>query len=105
MSLILDALNRSRNDAQQVPGLATSYDVGSSPRTTGWRGWLLPGALVVAVLLIIWLLWERSGDRAAAPPAESPAPAPGAAAIAPAPVPASPRRACADSRTCAHSRT
>ncbi|MCB1846035.1 MAG: general secretion pathway protein GspB [Halieaceae bacterium] len=90
MSLILDALNRSRNDAQQVPGLATSYDVGSSPRTTGWRGWLLPGALVVAVLLIIWLLWERSGDRAAAPPAESPAPAPGAAAIAPAPVPASP---------------
>ena len=90
MSLILDALNRSRNDTQQVPGLATSYDVGSSPRARGWRGWLLPGALVIAVLLIIWLLWERSGDQAAAPPAASPAPPPGAAAIAPAPVPASP---------------
>ena len=88
MSLILDALNRSRNDAQQVPGLATAYDVGSSSRAGGWRGWLLPGALVAAVLLIIWLLWERSGDQAGAPPAESPAPAP--AAIASAPVPASP---------------
>ena len=90
MSLILDALNRSRNDTQQVPGLATSYDFGSSPRARGWRGWLLPGALVIAVLLIIWLLWERSGDQAPAPHAASPAPPPGAAAIAPAPVPASP---------------
>jgi hypothetical protein len=90
VSLILDALNRSRNDTQQVPGLATSYDFGSSPRARGWRGWLLPGALVIAVLLIIWLLWERSGDQAPAPHAASPAPPPGAAAIAPAPVPASP---------------
>jgi hypothetical protein len=91
VSLILDALNRSRNDAQQVPGLATSYLPASGPRAGGWRAWLLPGALAVAVLLIIWLLWERSGGQAAPPSVELSSPAdPGAAAIAPAPVPAPP---------------
>lgn len=91
MSLILDALNRSRNDAQQVPGLATSYVPANSPRAGGWRAWLLPGALAVAVVLIIWLLWERSGGQVAPPSAELNSPAaPSAAAIAPASPPAEP---------------
>lgn len=86
MSLILDALNRSRNDAQQVPGLATFHHGDSGSRTGGWRSYLLPGALFVAVLLIVWLLWERSGDQPAAADIPQSGGAQSAAGVAPAAV-------------------
>ncbi|MEZ5568539.1 MAG: general secretion pathway protein GspB [Halioglobus sp.] len=58
MSLILDALNRSRRDAAPVPGLDTYHAAETAPR--GARAYLPWFALALAVLLIIWLLWDRS---------------------------------------------
>ena len=59
MSLILDALNRSRQNTDQVPDLATQHYAENS--TGGSRGrqyvpWL---ALLVALLVIGWLVLDR----------------------------------------------
>ena len=67
MSLILDALNRSRQDTEQVPGLATQHYVDRD--LAGGRNWrqFLPWlALLVALLVIGWLLIDRDP---ASPPA------------------------------------
>ncbi len=65
MSLILDALNRSREDDTQVPGLATQHygptDGDSDP---SWKRFVPWAALAVALLVIAWLVFNR--------PAESP---------------------------------
>jgi general secretion pathway protein B len=57
VSLILDALNRSRQDANPVPGLATHHPVeqieGEGHRYLPWV------ALSVALVLIAWLVMER----------------------------------------------
>ncbi|MEM9254615.1 MAG: general secretion pathway protein GspB [Pseudomonadota bacterium] len=61
MSLILDALNRSRQDAEAVPGLATQH--GSVPRAEArWRRYLPWLALLVAALIIGVLLVRVSSD-------------------------------------------
>ena len=54
MSLILDALNRSRQDTDPVPGLATHHPV--EQLASGKRQLLPWVALVVALVLIAWLL-------------------------------------------------
>lgn len=70
MSLILDALNRSRGEQDEVPTLGTRHDyVGQ--RSAAWV-WGLLLALLAAVLLIAWLLWERAAE----PPVELAAPSP-----------------------------
>ena len=58
MSLILDALNRSRQDADPVPGLGTQHP--STPMTLSARQTLPWIALLVALILIGWLIWERN---------------------------------------------
>lgn len=58
MSLILDALNRSRQDADPVPGLATQHP--TEPMTLSMRQMLPWVGLLVAVFLIVWLVWERN---------------------------------------------
>lgn len=63
MSLILDALNRSRREAEQVPGLATAHDIEAPPPRGRGQQRLLLAALLVAFLLIAWLLWERTGQN------------------------------------------
>jgi len=83
VSLILDALNRSRHDADPVPGLASSHgDPESGSDRPAWRPvfpWL---ALGVALIAVGWLLLERGEQGAAqAPTATVPAePAPAAVA-------------------------
>ncbi len=57
MSLILDALNRSREDANPVPGLTTHHRV--EEVAVNRRQYLLWVALSVAVVLIAWLFMER----------------------------------------------
>lgn len=69
MSLILDALNRSRQDADPVPGLVTQHSV--APVVRRYFPWF---ALFVAVLLIVWLVWERGTSPASAPNADIGAP-------------------------------
>lgn len=59
MSLILDALNRSRDDANPVPGLATHHSVESVSAER--RQYLLWVALAIAVVLIAWLMLEKFG--------------------------------------------
>lgn len=62
MSLILDALNRSRGDSDPVPGLATHHPVESlEPERRQYLPWI---ALAIALVLIAWLIFERF----AAPP-------------------------------------
>lgn len=58
MSLILDALNRSRTEAEPVPGLASEpvFLPDTEPKLTARLPWV---ALVAALLLIGWLLYER----------------------------------------------
>ena len=58
MSLILDALNRSRQDADPVPGLGTQHP--SAAMTISARQILPWIALLVALILIGWLIWERN---------------------------------------------
>ena len=72
MSLILDALNRSRQDADPVPGLVTQHSV--APVAPVVRRYLPWFALFVAVLLIVWLVWERGTSPASAPNADVGAP-------------------------------
>ena len=68
MSLILDALNRSRREDEAVPGLDTYHPVASKRRTPGrYMPWI---ALAVALLIIAWLLLDR--DRAPVPAASVP---------------------------------
>lgn len=68
MSLILDALNRSRREDEAVPGLDTYHPVASKRRTPGrYMPWV---ALAVALLIIAWLLLDR--DRAPVPAASAP---------------------------------
>ena len=65
MSLILDALNRSRQDSDPVPGLATHHPM---EQIASGKRQLLPWvALAVAVVLIAWLLLERGSDSPAVP--------------------------------------
>ena len=63
MSLILDALNRSRQDSEQVPGLGSHHPTDSalagSEGGIGWVQWLLVAGLALAVLVIGWLLFDR----------------------------------------------
>lgn len=71
MSLILDALNRSRQESDPVPGLTTHHPM---EQVSSGKRQLLPWiVLVVALALIAWLLLERGS----APP-----PAPSASGIA-----------------------
>lgn len=57
MSLILDALNRSREDANPVPGLTTHHSV--EQVAVNRRQYALWVALSVAVIVIAWLFVER----------------------------------------------
>lgn len=57
MSLILDALNRSRDDVDAVPNLATHHPV--EPLPSGRRHYLPWAVLAVALVLIVWLVVER----------------------------------------------
>jgi outer membrane biosynthesis protein TonB len=78
MSLILDALNRSRQESEQVPGLSSVHPVEDKTIDMSWLPWLLVCALALAVLAIGWLLFDRA-------PQPQPAPAVPTAAITPAP--------------------
>ncbi len=62
MSLILDALNRSRQDENPVPGLGTHHPVDSNQ--PDWRQYLVWVALAVALVGIAWMVL----DRFSAPP-------------------------------------
>jgi general secretion pathway protein B len=66
MSLILDALNRARQQENAVPGLATQHPL--EQLTARRRQLLLWGALAVAVVIIAWLVVDRW--RAPASPGE-----------------------------------
>jgi hypothetical protein len=71
MSLILDALNRSRQDSEQVPGLGSHHPTDNTPADSeggiGWVQWLLVAGLALAVLVIGWLLFERMPPAAEIP--------------------------------------
>lgn len=78
MSLILDALNRSSQDAGQVPGLGTVHyqDRPEGDGRARRRQLLLVAALAIALAAITWLLLDRRqapvatvepGQRAAQP--------------------------------------
>ena len=72
MSLILDALNRSRVDNQEVPDIAARHYPDSAepePWSAGrWRTRLPWLALLAALLVIAALLLERASRSPAAPP-------------------------------------
>jgi len=69
MSLILDALNRSRQDTDDVPGLATQHYVESD--VASGRNYSLWLALLVALLVILWLMYDRYTGPVVTPPAQS----------------------------------
>ena len=58
MSLILDALNRSRGDESSVPGLATEHTLPIA-RESHLFQWVAVAALVLAAGLIFYLLLDR----------------------------------------------
>lgn len=93
MSLILDALNRSRQEAEQVPGLSSVHPVEGSTIDMSWLPWALVCALALSVLAIGWLLFERAPQPLPAPVAPALESTPQAAAplLTPAPAPASPQ--------------
>jgi hypothetical protein len=64
VSLILDALNRSRQDTGQLPGLETLHYSEDRSRPVPVFAWVLAGALVLAVSVIVWLVLERGGSSA-----------------------------------------
>lgn len=70
MSLILDALNRSRQERDAVPGLATDHlpnrDREPAP---AWRKWLPWIALGAALVIIVGLLLERGAESPSSPAA------------------------------------
>ena len=57
MSLILDALNRSREEGSPVPGLGTRHEY--TEDKIDRHSVALGLALVLAVGIIVWLLWQR----------------------------------------------
>jgi hypothetical protein len=62
VSLILDALNRARQDTDKVPSLATQHyvdDVVNEGRARQYLPWL---ALLVALVIIGWLLLDRETE-------------------------------------------
>ena len=60
MSLILDALNRSRRDTDEVPGIATAHYVdGGDEQGRSLRPYLPWLGLLVASAIIAWLLLDR----------------------------------------------
>ncbi|MCB1695844.1 MAG: general secretion pathway protein GspB [Halioglobus sp.] len=73
MSLILDALNRSRQDSQQKPGLSSVHPVDGAVAGINWLQWLLVAALAIAVLAIGWLLLDRLPQAATAVEVTAPA--------------------------------
>lgn len=91
MSLILDALNRSRQEAEQVPGLSSVHPVEGGTIDMSWLPWALVCALALAVLAIGWLLFERAPQSLPAPVAPTVERAPQAVAppVTPAPAPPS----------------
>lgn len=62
MSLILDALNKSRQDAGKIPGLATVHYEDAPVAARKWRQALPWSALALALLVVAWLLVERNGQ-------------------------------------------
>ena len=70
MSLILDALNRSRGDQSNVPGLATEHSIPVA-RQSHFFQWVVVAALVLAAGLIIYLLLDRRTESIPAPVADS----------------------------------
>ena len=70
MSLILDALSRSRQDTEQVPGLAAVHPVEEVDPDAHWLLWLMVSMLVVAVLAIAWLLFNRLPQQTPVPAAD-----------------------------------
>jgi hypothetical protein len=64
MSLILDALNRSRQDLGDVPGLDSQHHIDESRPATSHLWWVL--ALVIALTVIVYLLYERGEETAPA---------------------------------------
>ncbi len=86
MSLILDALNRSREDVGGVPGLDTAHALPVETRRPV-ASLLLGGALLLAFGVIAWLLLRPAAQTTPATPAPiaTPAPATESAAV---PVPA-----------------
>jgi hypothetical protein len=89
MSLILDALNRARGepaDGRAVPGLDSQHFPPVEP-AVGWRQWLLPASLVLALLVIAGLLWRQFAVTSpVAAPVQAQAPMP----LIPAPPSAAP---------------
>ncbi len=57
MSLILDALNRSREESNPVPGLSTHHPIAQV--SVNRRQYLLWVALSVAIVVIAWLFMDR----------------------------------------------
>lgn len=54
MSLILDALNKSRNEAEEVPGLGAEHYREEPPKP--WLSYLPWAGLAAAVFFVIWLI-------------------------------------------------
>lgn len=67
MSLILDALNRSRDSVDPVPNLSTHHPV--EPLPPGGRQYVPWVVLSLALALIAWLVWDRLSTPP--PPPES----------------------------------
>ena len=64
MSLILDALNRSRRDTDEVPDIATAHYVdGGDEQGRGLRPYLPWLGLLVALAIIAWLLLDRQSAQ------------------------------------------
>jgi general secretion pathway protein B len=59
VSLILDALNRSRQNTDQVPGLATQHYAENSTGGSHVRQYVPWLALLIALLVIAWLALDR----------------------------------------------
>ncbi len=63
MSLILDALNRSRSEQGEVPNIQTVHASDGGAGAPDRRAWGLGAALIVALAVIAWLLLSRTGDE------------------------------------------
>jgi general secretion pathway protein B len=92
MSLILDALNRSRREEEAVPGLATQHYAEPAAAPPRWRRALPWAGLGAALAVIAWLLLREAPGGQPLPTPEPPAsaavreqPAPREPAPAPAP--------------------
>jgi len=72
VSLILDALNRSRQDDGQIPSLATQHYEEVVEGHRNRHQLVLVLALLSALSVIGWLLWDREGDAEVVMPAAAP---------------------------------